>query len=118
MQLAARIAGSITRRDGRSTGRNAEDRPGVQVTTLTGTPSSFREVASEATLNQLEFEETLEQVASRAVGAHGAERGRQRRPTAHLETVRAELNQVRELAQLLDGADGFRPEPVESIEGV
>jgi DNA mismatch repair protein MutS2 len=90
----------------------------VQVTTLAGTPSSFRQVASDATLDQLEFKETLAQVASRAVGLHGAERVRQRRPIADVASARAELKRVQELARLLDGPDGFRPEPVGSIDTV
>jgi DNA mismatch repair protein MutS2 len=98
-------------------GQWAQDR-GVQVTTFTGTPSSFQEIAAAETLEQLELPAALDRVAEFAVGPHGADRVRARRPVADREWIERELNRVRQLALLLARGDGFRPEPVTSIEHV
>ncbi|HET7039516.1 MAG TPA: hypothetical protein VFH97_06495, partial [Gemmatimonadales bacterium] len=71
--------------------------------------------ADAETLDQLEFGRALEEVARRAAGPLGAARVRSRRPAADLEGVRVELRAVAELAGLLAGGDGFRPEPVDDI---
>src|SRR5437870_4550211 len=91
---------------------------GVQVTTVAGTPSSFSSVADDATLGQLELGLALDSVAAYAVGPYGAERVRNRRPSADSEWIGTELNRARQLGNLLVRGDGFRPEPVSSIESV
>ena len=88
------------------------------MTTFTGTPSSFPAVSSADTLVQLELGRALECVAEFAVGPHGADRVRSRRPSSDAEWIRAELNRVRELGDLLGRGDGFRPEVVGSVEHV
>ncbi len=88
------------------------------MTKVTGTPFSFRGVATVQTLAQLELAPALDCVAEYAVGPAGAERVRSRRPVADIDWIRTELGRVRELAELLGRGDGFQPEPVTSVERV
>jgi DNA mismatch repair protein MutS2 len=90
----------------------------VRVTTFTGTPSSFPGVATADTLEQLELAGALDCVAEFAVGPFGAERVRSRQPVADLPWIQGELTRVRQLADLIGRGDGFRPEPVSSVEHV
>jgi DNA mismatch repair protein MutS2 len=85
------------------------------VTDVTGTPSAWAGPADADTLDQLEFSRALDEVAGRAAGPLGAARVRARRPSADLGEVSAELKAVAELAGLLAGGDGFRPEPVADV---
>jgi DNA mismatch repair protein MutS2 len=85
------------------------------VTGVTRTPSTWAGPADPATLVQLEFARALEEVARRAVGPLGAARVADRRPSADVALVSAELRAVAELQGLLAGGDGFRPEPIEGI---
>jgi DNA mismatch repair protein MutS2 len=92
-----------------------EDGQGVRVTGVTSTPSVLPGPADAETLEQLEFDRALEEVARRAAGPLGAARVRARRPSADAPAVTVELRAVAELQGLLAGGDGFRPEPVEDI---
>ena len=91
------------------------EREGVQVTGVTSTPSPLSGVASAETLDQLEFSAALDLVAQRAVSPMGADRVRQRLPSASLEWVRDQLAAVAELAAVLAREDPFRPEPVTDL---
>jgi len=101
--------------------RAGHDQEGVQVTTVAGTPSSLGpstvadQVASFATLDQLEFAAALDAVARRAVSSLGAARVRQRRPQADPAWVAGELAAVEELARALEDQAPFRPEPVADL---
>ncbi|MSR07644.1 MAG: hypothetical protein EXR93_11345 [Gemmatimonadetes bacterium] len=86
------------------------------MTKVTGTPSSFPGVASEAVLAQIEFLPALDVVAGFAVGPHGAASVRARRPVIDADLVRTELEQVDALAALLRGGDALRPEPVADLD--
>src|SRR5262245_31180465 len=85
---------------------------------FTGTPSSFPPVAAAETLEQLELAEALECVAQFAVGPFGADRVKSRRPVADLAVIHTELERARQLSDLIGRGEGFRPEPVTSVDRV
>lgn len=89
------------------------------MTEVTRTPSSFpaasSPVASQNTLERLEYHRALELVAERAVSALGRARVLARVPVADLPWVAGELAEVGELADLIGQGDPFRPAPVSDL---
>jgi DNA mismatch repair protein MutS2 len=90
-------------------GERKGSREGVQVTEVAGTPSSLPPTGGLETLRQIELPHALEVVSQHAVSPAGAERVRQRAPSAHVESIRDELATVAELVDVLAAGDAFRP---------
>jgi DNA mismatch repair protein MutS2 len=101
------------------TGGNAtEQQQGVLATQVAGTPSPFSPAATAQTLEALEFEAALEQVARHAVSQIGAAALRARRPRTDTEWIIGQLATAAQMQGLLEAGDPFRPEPVADIQPV
>ncbi len=88
------------------------------MTQVAGTPSLMSPVASEGTLDELEFGRALELVAGHAVSELGAAEVRARRPCGELATVRDELALVGELLSAFHEGARFAPRGVPDLSEV
>jgi len=86
----------------------------VSVTEVARTPSSFRP----AVAAELEFPDTLEVIARRAVSSLGAAAVRARQPLVDADAIREELATVGELVALMADRRGYDPRSVPDISEV
>jgi DNA mismatch repair protein MutS2 len=88
---------------------------GVPAQTEGGTPLSLPAVQSADALETIEFEAVLQLISAHAVGPLGTARVLSRRPTDDLAWIRAELDQVAEVAGLFRRGDGLLAEPIPDV---
>ena len=83
-----------------------------------GTPSTFQGVASDESLESLEFLRVLDLVAGMASGPLGAEAVRARRPIADPDQIRHDLWVIEELFTLRQQGEEFDAPPVPPLKSV
>jgi DNA mismatch repair protein MutS2 len=88
---------------------------GVPAQRQGGTPSSWPPVESGDALETIEFAEVVERVAGHAIGALGAARVRERRPSGDAGWISGELARVGEVAGLFRRGDGLLAEPIPDV---
>ena len=80
-----------------------------------GTPLPLSASQSADALETIEFEAVLHLISAHAVGPLGTARVLSRRPTDDLAWIRAELDQVGEVAGLFRSGDGLLAEPIPDV---
>ncbi len=90
----------------------------MQVTEVAGTPSHMTRVATEETLEQLEFSRALDLVAGYAVSDLGAAAVRGRLPQADRGAIHEQLQEVAELLAVYRGGESFQPRPVPDLRDI